>query len=412
MNPYLLLILIIITGHFILDVTVSRLRLKNLSPELPEEFKDAYDAERYRTSQEYTRESTRFGMIKSIISTPLTIAFILFGGFNYVDLAARSFGFGEIITGLIFMGILGGISYILSLPFSIYGTFVIEEKYGFNRTTVKTFIMDMIKGIILSVLIGGAVLALVLWFFQELGSYAWLVAWGGVTLISLVMQFIAPVLIMPLFNKFTPLEDGELKESIETYAAKQDFALRGIFTMDGSKRSTKGNAYFTGFGKFRRIVFFDTLIEQMHTKEILAVLAHEMGHFRKGHIWRGMLLGMIISAGEFYLLSLFLNNELLFGAFGMTHLSVYASLVFFMFIFSPVDTLLSILSSALSRKHEYEADRYALETTGMGEELISGLKKLTVQNLGNLTPHPLEVTLSYSHPPILQRIEAMRAMED
>ena len=301
-------------------------------------------------------------------------------------------------------------SQILSIPFSIYSTFVIEEKYGFNLTTAKTFILDIIKSWFLTALIGGIIFAVILWFFDRTGNMAWVYCWIVVVIFQIVLTFIAPVVILPLFNKFYPLEDGELKTSIESYAKSQDFKLKGVFKMDASKRSTKSNAFFTGFGKYRRIVLFDTLIKKHTVDELVSILAHEMGHYKKKHILKSIIISIITTGLMFFILSLFINNEGLFQAFKMENTSIYASLFFFAFLYSPINMFISILSSILSRKHEYEADTYASETYGKFESMISALKKLTVDNLSNLTPHPLKVFLSYSHPPVLERIQSLKRM--
>jgi STE24 endopeptidase len=405
MNPYLFFILAILILQYLLDLVVDVLEIRSLDPLLPRAFRDFYDEEKYAESQKYTRVTTRFSQIRASISLVLTVAFILIGGFNLIDLIARNFDQGTIITGLLFTGMVYLLSLILSLPFSIYFTFEIEESFGFNKTTVKTFVLDLVKGLLLTIVIGVPLLAMLLWFFESTGEFAWLYSWGGLSLFTFVMQFLAPVLIMPLFNKFTPLEDGELKEKITTYAQEQDFALEGIYTMDGSKRSTRLNAFFTGFGRFRRIVFFDTLIEKLKDDEIVVVLAHEMGHFKRKHIPKMMITSLLQNGLMFFILSLFLGNEALFAAFGMENISIYASLIFFLFLYAPISSLISIFFNIFSRKHEYEADTWAVETTELGQALVSGLKKLSVHNLSNLTPHPLNVFLNYSHPPVLERIK-------
>ena len=411
MNPYLIFILTVLVVGYLLDLAVSFFEIRSLQPELPTEFRDVYDEEKYRKSQEYTRVTTGFSVIQETVTLVLTLVFILAGGFNAVDLLARSVGWGSISTGLLFTGALILLSFLLGLPFSLYSTFVIEERFGFNKTTAKTFALDLLKGIVLAAVIGGPLLAAVLWFFEITGSMAWIYCWLAVTLFTLVLQFLAPVLIMPLFNKFTPLEDGELKEGITEYAARQNFAIQGIYTMDGSKRSTRLNAFFTGFGPFRRIVFFDTLVEKLHSQEIIAVLAHEMGHFKQKHILKMMGISVLQTGLMFFILSLFLGNRQLFAAFGMEHVSVYAGLIFFGFLYAPVSMLLSIFFHTYSRKNEYEADAWAVNTTeDQGEGLINGLKKLSVHNLSNLTPHPLNVFINYSHPPVLQRIQAIRGV--
>ncbi len=412
MNPYLIFILAVILAGYIIDLVVAIVNLRSLDPHLPEEFAKLYDRGRYKKSQNYTRVTTTFSVVRETVSTALTMIFILIGGFNWVDGLARGFGLGTIATGLIFTAILLLLTTIAEMPFSIYTTFVIEDRFGFNRTTPATFILDLIKGMVLTAIVGGPVLALVLWFFEKEGAWAWLYCWIGVVSVMMIIQLIAPVWIMPLFNKFTPLKEGELKEAVTDYAAREQFKIQGIYTMDGSKRSTKLNAFFTGVGKFRRIVFFDTLVEKLSVGEIVAVLAHEMGHYKLKHVFK-MLAASIVQMGiMFLILSAFINNRGLFDAFGMAHGSIYASLVFFGFLYSPISMLLSIIFNIFSRRHEFEADRYALTSTGQAEMMISALKKLSVTNLSNLTPHPLHVFLNYSHPPVLERIKALRTMAD
>ncbi len=410
MNPYLIFILAVLILGYLLNLVIAVLELRSLDPELPPEFSDIYSQKKYRQSQQYTRVTTRFSQIHDSFMLVITITFILAGGVNLIDLAARSFGLGSIATGLLFAGGLALLSTIIGLPFSIYSTFIIEEQFGFNKTTPKTFALDLIKTVILAGCIGGPLLAAVLWFFQAAGNLAWLYCWLAVTVFILIIQFLAPVVIMPLFNKFTPLEDGELKKSITDYAQAQQFAIKGIYTMDGSKRSTRLNAFFTGFGKFRRIVFFDTLIDKLNTGEIVAVLAHEMGHFKHKHIFKMMAASILQMGIMFFIMSLFLGNQQLFAAFGMEHISIYAGLIFFGFLYSPVSTMLSIFFNLFSRKHEYEADAWAVTTTEQVQELISGLKKLSVHNLSTLTPHPGKGLGTYSHPAILQRIRAIEQL--
>jgi STE24 endopeptidase len=410
-NSYLVFILSVLLLGYLLELLVGLLNLRCLSPELPEEFTGVFDVQEYGRSQDYTRATTWFSLVHSTCSLTLTLIFIFAGGFNLIDLVARSFGFGSIVTGLLFTGLLASLTALVNLPFSAYSTFVLEQRFGFNTTTVATFVLDLLKAAVLSVVLGGPLLAAILWFFSTYGQTAWLYCWLAAVLFILVVQFLAPVVIMPLFNKFTPLEDGPLKEAITRYARRQQFALQGISTMDGSKRSTRANAFFTGFGRFRRIVFFDTLIGKLSENELLAVLAHEMGHYKLRHIPMMMVLSILQMGLMFFILSLFLGNQGLFAAFGMEHVSIYGSLVFFGFLYSPLSMLLAIGFNLFSRRNEYQADRYAAETLhdeGGGEALISGLKKLSVSNLSNLTPHPLHVFLNYSHPPVLARIEALR----
>ena len=405
---YRALVVGLLLFDYALSVVVEYLNIRHITETLPAEFNGFYDEEKYRTSQRYLRENTVFGLVSGAVTTGIMIAAVVSGAFNVLDGFARSFGAGNLVTGLIFFGVLLIAYQIIHLPFSLYHTFVIEEKYGFNKTNIATFILDFFKGIALTVVIGGLILACVLWFFERVPVYAWLYSWGASTVFSLVLAFIAPVVIMPLFNTFIPLAEGELKEAIERYAREQNFKLAGIFTMDGSRRSSKANAFFTGFGSSKRIVLFDTLIARQTVKELVGVLAHEMGHFKKGHIRKMIALSTVSSGIMFFLLSLFLNNRDLSLAFGMNAVSVYASFLFFGFIYSPVSTFISIIANALSRSYEREADDYAMCTYADPGALITALKKLTVDNLGNLTPHPLKVFLEYSHPPMLERIESLK----
>jgi len=412
MNTWLLAVIVIISLSFLLETWVSTLNVKALTPHLPKEFEDIYSKDEYRKSQDYTRANTTLGLVENSWSTVITLTFLLIGGFNHIDLWARGFGLGELPTGLIYIGILAVLSFIISLPFSIYSTFTIEEKFGFNRTTLKTYILDIVKGTALAILIGGPLLALILWFFMETGKYGWLYCWIGVVAFSIIIQFLAPVLIMPLFNKFTPLEDGSLKDRIHTYADEQDFKIQGIFTMDGSKRSSKLNAFFTGFGRFKKIVFFDTLVDKLSEEEIVAVLAHEMGHFKLRHIVKMIISSVLQTGVMFYLLSLFLSMPEISRALGIETPSIYSAVLFFGFVYSPVNLLVSIVFNVVSRKHEFEADNYAAATTSMPESLISSLKKLSQANLSNLTPHPLNVFIHYSHPPLLKRIESLKSFKN
>jgi len=407
-NIYLIIIIAILGGGYLLELIVESLNLRDASPDLPDEYVGFYDNERYSKSQHYLRENTYFGLITSGISTFAIVLFILLGGFNYIDRFGRSFGFGDIVTGLTFAGTVMLLAELLRIPASAYHTFIIEEKYGFNKTTVKTFVLDVIKSWILVGLIGGSVFLGILWFFGKFGAAAWFYSWCAVTIFQIFMLFIAPVVIMPLFNKYVPLENGELKSAIENYAEAEDFRMKGLFKMDGSKRSTKANAFFTGFGRFRRIVLFDTLIAKHTVDELVAVLAHEMGHYKKKHILKQILISVINTGLMFFILSLFINNSQLFTAFRMEEISIYASFVFFGFLYVPINTVLSIAGNILSREYEYESDAYAVSTLGKPEVMIYALKKLSVENLSNLTPHPLKVFLEYSHPPVIERIKAIR----
>ncbi len=411
MNLFAIIILAALLIDFLIGIVTNILNLKSLSSTVPEEFSEVYDAETYAKSQQYTKVRTQFGFITGTFDLVILLAFWFLEGFKMLDNWIRGFPFNDLVSGIIFIVMLMIAKSILSLPFSIYSTFVIEEKFGFNKTTPKTFILDLLKGLLLGALIGIPLLAGILAFFIYAGDWAWLYAWLAVTAFSLLMQYIAPTWIMPLFNKFTPIEEGELKTEIENYTKKVDFSLKGLFVIDGSKRSSKSNAFFTGFGKNKRVALYDTLINNHTVKELVAVLAHEIGHYKKKHIIKGMVVSILHSAVLFFLLSIFLKEQALFDAFYMDRMTVYSGLVFFGMLYAPIEMILSVFMQMSSRKHEFEADAYAVETTGNQTDMISTLKKLSKDNLSNLTPHPWYVFLNYSHPPVLKRIEAIKKIE-
>jgi STE24 endopeptidase len=408
MNTIAFIILLAIIFDFILNGIADYLNLKMLRSDLPRPFQEVYDSDRYRKSQQYLKINTRFGWVTGIFNVIVMLLFWFGKGFPLLDEWVRSFNYGPVITGLSYMGILIFVKSLLSLPFSIYSTFVIEERFGFNQTTWSTFVLDLAKGVLLAVLIGTPLLAGILLFFEYAGANAWWYCWIAVTLYMLGVQFIAPTWIMPLFNKFSPLEEGELKSSILSYAGSISFPIENVYVMDGSRRSSKSNAYFTGFGKHRRIVLFDTLIKQHTSGELLAVLAHEMGHYKKKHILQSMILGIIQMGIMLYLLSFFISYQSLFDAFYMPQKSVYAGLIFFGMLYSPVGFFIDIFMQMLSRKNEIAADRFSVETTHDPQSMAEALKKLSINNLSNLLPHPLYVFLNYSHPPVLQRIQAIQ----
>lgn len=412
MNIYAIIILAAIAVDFVLDIVSNRLNLKALTKELPEEFEGVYDEDTYAKSQEYTKVRTRFGFLTTVFDLVLLLGFWFSGGFNWLDQIVRSWEFSELVTGIVYIVILLVAKSIISLPFSIYSTFVIEERFGFNKTTPKTFVMDLLKGLLLGGLIGIPLLAGILAFFMYTGEWAWFYVWIAVTVFTLIMQYVAPTWIMPLFNKFTPLGEGELRTEIEEYTEKVNFPLQGLFVIDGSKRSSKSNAFFTGFGKNKRVALYDTLVENHTVPELVAVLAHEIGHYKKKHIVKGMVISVVHTAVLFFLLSIFLNAEGLYDAFYMEQMSVYTGLIFFGMLYSPIEMILSVFMQMSSRKHEYEADEFAASTTEQPGDMISTLKKLSKDNLSNLTPHPFYVFLNYSHPPVLQRINAIKENHD
>ena len=408
MNIYLLIILSALIGEFLLRTLVRVLNLKALDPGLPNEFQGYYDEEKYARSQEYTRVNTRFAFFTTSFDLIVILVFILFGGFNFVDQIVRGFGLSTLPSGLAFFGILFFASDLISTPFSLYQNFVIEENFGFNKMTLKTFILDKLKGYLLTLVLGGVFLTAILFFFEKTGEYGWLYAWGIIGLFMILIQPLFTLVIAPMFNKFTPLEKGELRTAIENYAQKVEFPLSRIDVMDGSKRSAKSNAYFSGFGKQKRIALFDTLLEKHSNDEMVAILAHEVGHYKKHHIKVGILISILHTGLLFWLLSIFIDNPGLFEAFKMKEISVYGGLTFFMILYSPVELVLSVIMNAVSRRNEFQADAYSAKTTEKSEHLISGLKNLSVSNLGNLTPHSLSVLLDHSHPPVLERITALK----
>ena len=405
MTPEIVFIILIaiIVVNFILESWLEFLNLKNLSVKLPVELKDLYDAEKYRQSQNYERVNVRFGFITGTFNLVLILGMFLFGGFAWIDSLAASVSSHPVLYPLIFFGIIGIALDILNTPFAVYDTFVIEQRFGFNKTTPKIFITDKLKGWLLSALIGGGVLALIIWFYGQTTVYFWLWAWLLMSVFMLFMNFFYSSLIVPLFNKQKPLEDGELKRQITVFAGQAGFHLDKIYTIDGSKRSTKANAYFSGMGRKKRIVLFDTLINELKTDEIVAVLMHEIGHYRKKHIISGMILSFIQAGIMLFIFSLFVSQPVLSQALGVQDACFHIGLITFGILYSPISIAIGLIINMFSRKNEFQADNFAAGF-GMGDALIEALKKLSINNLSNLTPHPLYVFFHYSHPTLLQRI--------
>lgn len=410
MNVYAWIVLVALLGEFILSLVASVLNVRAMSPVVPDEFRGAYDAEAYARSQAYTRAQSRFGVVRGTTGLAALLLFWQLGGFGWLDEQCRAFGLGPVPTGLLFVGTLVVGSTVLGLPFRIYGTFVIEERFGFNRTTWPTFGLDLVKGLVLGAVLGGTLLTALLWLFESAGPVAWVACWAVTTAFTLAAQFLAPTWIMPLFNTFTPLEQPALKEALVDYARSTDFPLDDVFVVDGSRRSAKANAFFTGFGSHKRIGLFDTLIQRHTTEELVAVVAHEVGHYKRAHMLKSLALGVAHTGVLFWLLAQFLERPGLFSAFAVAEPSVYAGMVFFGLLFTPIDLVLSVVVSVVSRRHEFEADAFAAATTGGVEPMIAALKKLSTDSLSNLTPHPLHVLLHDSHPPVLRRIAALRAL--
>ncbi|MDR1418146.1 MAG: M48 family metallopeptidase [Endomicrobium sp.] len=410
MNIYTYIVLSFIVSIYLIKTIADLLNVKNITNNIPIEFENYFDKEKYEKSQKYLKTNTNFSLVSSTITILIQILFIVLGGFNYVNNIAISFGFGNIITGLIFANILLLISEIIKIPFSLYSVFVIEEKFGFNKMSLKTFISDWIKSQLITLSIFSLIFALILWFFTNSSNLAWFYAFITVVVFQLFLTFIAPIAIMPLFNKYTPLEDGQLKTSIETYAKKENFKMKGLFKMDSSKRSSKSNAFFTGFGKYRRIVLFDTLIQKHTVEELTSILAHEMGHFKLGHIIKHMIFSFASTGLMLYILSIFINKTWLYDAFLLNSQPIYAGVIFFAFLYSPISLVLSVIGSYFSRKHEFEADSYAVTTYKHPQDMINALKKLSVDNLSNLYPHKFKIFLEYSHPPTLERIKTINLL--
>ncbi|MBW6498266.1 MAG: M48 family metallopeptidase [Bacteroidales bacterium] len=405
-----IIILVIIVLDFTLDRVMDYLNASRWSNVLPEELKGIYDEEKYRKSQDYARINQRFGLMTSTLSFLLILAMLLFNGFGWLDGWVRQVTEHPIFMAMLFFVIIGLASDLISTPFDVYDTFVIEEKFGFNRTTVRTYILDKLKGWLLAVVIGGALLAIFVWFYYAAGALFWLYAWLFVTGFSIFMMMFYSTLIVPLFNKQTPLEQGELREAIEAFSRKAGFKLDNIFVIDGSKRSSKANAYFSGLGPKKRIVLFDTLIKDHTTEELVAVLAHEIGHYKKKHTLKGMLMSVVTTGIMLFLLGFFLNRPELSMALGAKEASFHMGILAFGLLYAPVTLLLGILGNRQSRKYEYEADAFAA-TEYASRPLQEALKKLSVNNLSNLRPHPAYVYLHYSHPPLLQRLAHLKKFE-
>ena len=401
----------IIVGILIFDFVLSRfldyLDDTRRSPTLPDILKGIYNEDKYKKSQEYDKVNSRFGLSSSIVSFALMIVMLFFDGFAFVDNLVRVYTDNSIFMALLFFGVLAISSSIINAPFGWYSTFVIEEKFGFNKTTVKTYLLDMVKGAILGALIGGALLSLIVWFYDTLGNNFWVYTWLVVSGFSIFMAMFYTSFIVPIFNKLTPLPEGELRDEIEKYAKTQDFDLKNILVIDGSKRSTKANAYFSGLGSRKSIVLYDTLIKNQTTEELVAILAHEVGHYKKKHTQVNIVLSVFQTGITFYIMSLLLGNEYLSLALGVKENSFHVGILVFGMLYSPISMVLGIGMNMLSRKNEYEADDFA-RSTYKAEALESALKKLSVDNLSNLTPHPLNVFLGYSHPTLLQRLENLK----
>lgn len=408
MTPEVILYIILGVSliSYLFDQALDYLNLKALKPEVPSEIKDFYDTEKYHKSIAYQKEQSRFSFISSAFSFILSFGMLLFGGFGLVDSWIRPLIENQIVLALIFFGVIMIVSDVISIPFQWYSTFVIEEKYGFNKTTAKTFILDKLKGYVLGAVIGGALVSILIYLVNSIGPDFWI--WFGLiaaTFILFINMFYTS-LLLPLFNKLTPLGEGELKTAIEQFSKKVNFPLDNIFVMDGSKRSAKANAFFSGIGKKKKIVLYDTLITNHSTEELVAVLAHEVGHFKKKHIIWSYLISIVQVFFVLFVLSRMIFNEDLSLALGGSQQAIHLNLIAFGILFSPISGITGLFMSLLSRKNEFEADAYAKETYD-GNALSNALKRLSVDSLSNLYPHPAYVFFHYSHPPLLQRLQAL-----
>jgi STE24 endopeptidase len=402
------LIIGILIAQYVIDTFLDYLNAKKYQETVPEELNDVFDEREYQKSQAYKKTNYRFGIANGAFSLLLTLSFLIFGGFEWVDGIVRGLTANPILMALAFFGIIVIGSSLVSIPFSYYQTFVIEEKFGFNKTSKKLFFTDLVKGLLMTGIVGGGILALVILFLQWAGGNFWLYAWGLFAMLMLFINLFYSKLIVPLFNKQTTLEMGSLKSAIESYAQKVGFELDNIFVIDGSKRSTKANAYFSGFGKQKRVTLFDTLINDLNEEEIVAVLAHEVGHYKRKHIVFNLIATIGLTGLTLFILSLFINNPELSLAIGVSQPSYHAALVGFVLLYSPISTITGLAMNFLSRKFEFQADNYAKETFA-ALPLITSLKKLSKNSLSNLTPHPAYVFMHYSHPPLIQRIRNLKA---
>ena len=409
-NFYYLIIVSAIILEYLLSSIGSILDIRSITPEIPKDFQVAYDKEKYAKSQEYLKARTKFGLISSTFSLILIMIVIHTGIFGHLNDFVNAQTDYYLFRGLLFIAIIYFFQDIISIPFSIYSTFVIEQKFGFNKTTIGLFISDKFKGYAIFIVLGSIIIAPILFLFHSYPIYGWLIAWSLLTVFMIAIQPVFIHVISPMFNKFTPLDDGELRTAIEKYTKLINFPLARIDIMDGSKRSAHSNAYFSGFGKSRRIAIFDTLVDKHSTEEIVSVVAHEVGHYKLKHIIQGTIIGIIETGVMLFVFSKIMNDLDLFSVFRVDELSVHAGLIFFSMLYAPVSMVTSIISSIISRQNEFSADKYSYETTNNKEALISMLIGLAANNLSHLTPHPFKVFLTYSHPPVLDRIEAIQKL--
>ena len=397
-------ILIVLIINFAFERWLDYLNVKNWSTELPPELQKIYNEEKYQKSQEYQKATHRFTLVTETLGFFATLMIFATGGFGWLDGIIRLHTSNPIFVALLFFAILGLITEIFTLPFSWYDTFVIESKFGFNKTTKHIFFLDKLKSLIISAIVGGLVLCLIVWIYLIAGNLFWLYSLIVIAVFSVFMAMFYSSIIVPLFNKQTLLADGDLKNAISDFSVKAGFVLDNIYVIDGSKRSTKANAYFSGLGKKKRIVLYDTLISELKTEEIVAVLAHEIGHYKKHHIYLGLVYSLISTAAMLYIFSLVSGYPAFAKVLGSDVPSFQMAIISFGILYSPLSIVIGLAMNYSSRMHEYQADRFAAENY-KGEYLASALKKLSINNLSNLTPHPAYVFCHYSHPTLLQRLK-------
>ncbi len=376
---------------------------------VPEKFSDQITLEDHQKAADYSIEKIKVSKIFNFVELVILLLWTLGGGIESLDKLAKSFELSELVTGVLFFAIYMFVSLLLGLPQSLYSTFVLEEKFGFNKTTPKTFVIDMFKGIALGAIIGFPIIYAILWIMNALGEYWWTYAWAFLTLTQFVIIWAYPRFIAPLFNKFSELEEGEVKDKVEALLAKTGFESNGLFVMDASIRSSHGNAYFTGFGKNKRIVFFDTLIKNLTADEVAAVLAHELGHFKKKHIVKGLVKSVVLSFIGFAILGFLADWVPFFTGHGVTTPSIHAALLLFMMVSGVYTFGLIPLNAMTSRKYEFEADEFASEYAN-AKDLITALVKLYKHNASTLTPDPGYSKFYHSHPPALVRVNHLESL--
>ncbi len=405
-----ILVVGILIFDFLLDLLLSFLNEKSSKNPIPNELKGIYDDDKYQKSQDYQNTTGRFAKISSTLSLIVMVVSIWFGWFGFLDDWVRNLSPITPVTPLIFFAILFLISDLISTPFSLYQNFVIEDRFGFNKMTLKTYFADKLKGYVLTAFLGGGLLLIFVWMIEVTGAEFWWYFWIVITVFLLALNMLYTSLLLPLFNKLVPLEDGKLKTSIADFAEKVSFPLTQVFVIDGSKRSSKGNAFFSGLGKKKKVVLYDTLIAKHNVDELTAVFAHEVGHYKKNHIYIGTFMSIVQIGLMLFLLSKMILNSQVSFAMGGEVTAIHLNMLAFGILYSPVSRILGVIMNMISRKHEYEADAYAAKYFS-AYPLIEALKKMSGDHLSNLTPHPANVFINYSHPTVLQRIRAMNSLK-